>query len=247
MYAGDTRDLLPPNPDDGNALPGHNWCSGKAGVGGAYEFNPDILKDEKLSLLSPYLKGNIAVFHCPGDRRTGRYQGRDPNLVGQTVPSARTFSMNQAVGTICPGYDAQGGPTAVHRGAPGLPVNGPWLDNSHEHRRDSPWLTYGKLSSIRAPGPAGLWMLMDEDPAGLNDAAFAFGMAQAKWYDVPGTYHDNGCGLAFADGHSQTHQWGLKSAKEHGWITDPPDQQDWLWLRERTSANVNGPLPVPEF
>jgi prepilin-type processing-associated H-X9-DG protein len=39
----------------------------------------------------------------------------------------------------------------------------------------------------------------------LNDAAFAFGMEIPIWIDAPGTYHDGGCGFAFADGHSESH------------------------------------------
>jgi len=34
LYASDHRELLPPNPDDGNTIPGHNWCAGQAGRGG---------------------------------------------------------------------------------------------------------------------------------------------------------------------------------------------------------------------
>lgn len=242
MYAGDQRDLLPPNPDDGNKLPGHNWVSGRAGIGGADEFNPDILKDEKLSLLAAYLKGNAAVFHCPADRRLGLYQGNDPAMIGKSVPAARTFSMNQAVGTICPGFDETGKRTG-HAGVPALSVNGPWLDNRKTHKRNSPWFTYGKLSVITSPGPSGLWVLLDENPDELNDAAFAFGMESAAWYDVPGTYHNRGAGFAFADGHSETHGWAKRAEKYQGGIADPADQRDWLWMQERTSAR--NPITAP--
>ena len=244
MYTSDYHDFFPPNPDDANTIPGHNWCGGHAGIGGAEEFNPDILKDPNRSLLTSYLSGNTSVFRCPTDTRMGLYQGTNPVLVGTTVPSARTFSMSQAVGTICPGFDSAHG---VHEGAPTLAVNGPWLDNHHNHRRDSPWITYGKLSTIRAPGPSMLWILMDEDVKDLNDAAFAFGMARPVWYDVPGSYHDFGAGFAFADGHSQTRRWALR-AEKHGWgfhIKDPADVQDWLWMRERTSADITGTNPPP--
>ncbi len=252
LYAADYKDLFPPNPDDGNTLPGHNWCSGKAGIGGSAEFNPDLLKDPTRSLLLPYLGGNIAVFRCPGDKRTGLYQGKDPALIGKTVPAARTFSMNQAVGTICPQYDRgfpSPWPNPGHAGAPTLPVNGPWLNNQYTHRRDSPWLTYGKLSAIQAPGPAMLWVLIDEDPRGLNDAAFAFGMERCLWIDLPGEYHNGGCGFAFADGHSESHRWSFTGSRKAGQlnpITDPGDRRDWLWMRERTSANINGTMPPPQ-
>jgi prepilin-type processing-associated H-X9-DG protein len=242
LYAAECRDLLPPNPDDGNTIPGHNWCSGVAGRGGPAEFNPDLLKDPKVNLLAPYLAGNDAVFHCPGDTRRGRYQGKEPGLVGQTVAAARTFSMNQAVGTLCPGFDVGtagiNAPFPEHSGVPSLPVNGPWLNNRFNHRRDTPWLTCGKFSTIRAPGPAKLWVLVDEDAEGLNDAAFGFGMEEAVWIDAPGTYHNGGCGFAFADGHSESHQWLSKGSK-HGRryrIQREDDRKDWQWMRERTSA-----------
>ena len=243
LYTGDYNDFYPPNPDDGNTVPGHNWCAGQAGVGGPQEFNPDVLKDPGRTLVAPYLSGNVSVFRCPSDRRTGLYQGSDPALIGRIVPSARTFSMSQAVGTICHGFDEN----FTHSGPPNLAVNGPWLNNLQTHRRDSPWLTYGKASQVRAPGPAMLWVLLDEDVNGLNDAAFAFGMESPQWFDAPGTYHNSGCGFGFADGHSESHRWLSSAEKQRqGFhITDPSDQRDWLWMRDRTSANVAGVMPPP--
>src|SRR5664279_5236246 len=44
LYVSDNNDLFPPNPDGGNMVPGHNWCSGDASIGGANEFDPDVLK-----------------------------------------------------------------------------------------------------------------------------------------------------------------------------------------------------------
>jgi prepilin-type processing-associated H-X9-DG protein len=252
LYSTDYKDLFPPNPDDGNTIPGHNWCSGNAGHSGSAEFNPDLLKDQTRSLLASYLHGEITVFHCPGDLRIGPYQGSDPALLGKSVPAARTFSMNQAVGTICPKYDATvqvpGHTVSAHAGAPTLPVNGPWLDNQRSNRRNAPWMTYGKFSTIAAPGPALLWVLVDEDVSGLNDAAFAFGMVEPSWIDAPGTYHNGGCGFAFADGHSENHQWRKIGQKlRHTFnIKDPADLADWDWMRQRTSANISGVLPAPQ-
>jgi prepilin-type N-terminal cleavage/methylation domain-containing protein/prepilin-type processing-associated H-X9-DG protein len=237
MYVGDNHDLFPPNPDDGNTVPGHNWCAGQAGIGGPQEFNPDVLTDPARSLLIDFLSGNVKLFRCPADRREGVYQGTKTSLQGTMVPAARTFSMNQAVGTICPGYDQGTG----HSGSPGLSVNGPWLDGSFHHRRSSPWLTYGKMSAINAPGPSSLWVLLDENANGLNDAAFAVSMQTPGWLDWPGSYHNGGCGFAFADGHSETHHcttparlatdrtaWAAARAARpagatgNGWPTAPP-------------------------
>lgn len=242
LYAAEYNDFFPPNPDDGNSVPGHNWCSGKAGRGGAAEFNSDLLKDPQFSLLSPFLKGDTRIFRCPGDTRTGVYQGTNFEYLGKIVVSARTFSMNQAVGTICPGFDAGFG----HEGAPVFAVNGPWLDNSDKHRRDSPWMTYGKFSTVRAPGPSSLWILIDENDHQLNDAAFAFGMQKPIWYDLPGQYHAGGFGLAFADGHSESHRFSYRVNRQGRgpwYIKEQTDFFDWSWMRVRTSANVSGTMP----
>jgi prepilin-type N-terminal cleavage/methylation domain-containing protein/prepilin-type processing-associated H-X9-DG protein len=240
LYTTENNEFFPPNPDDGNTNVGYNWCPGSAGIGGPQEFDPDVLEDPARSLLIGYLGGNVNIFRCPADQRMGLYQGTKPAFIGQIVPAARTFSMSQAVGTIDPGYDATefSGSGYVHSGVPNLPVNGPWLNNLFTHRRNSPWHTFGKSSDIHAPGPSGLWVLLDEDAKGLNDAAFAFGMESPEWFDAPGTYHDGGCGFAFADGHSETHRWLHRAEKQRNRfvITDPSDQKDWEWMQQRTSA-----------
>jgi len=239
MYVGDNNDLFPPNPDDGNTEPGYNWCSGEAGIGQPQEFDSDILGDPSRSLLINYLGNNVNIFRCPADTRSGLYDGTNSAKVGQNVYAARTFSMNQAVGTIDPGYDTTGpGSEATHSGIPNMSVNGPWLNNEYTHKRNSPWHTFGKSSDNRTPGPAMLWVLLDEDAHDLNDAAFGFGMDDPAWIDIPGIYHNYGCGFAFADGHSETHQWRYKSLKQgHNTpISDPADMQDWQWMQARTSA-----------
>jgi prepilin-type N-terminal cleavage/methylation domain-containing protein/prepilin-type processing-associated H-X9-DG protein len=241
LYADDNQDYYPPNPDDGNTVPGHNWCCGQSGLGAAQEFNPDILRDSSRSLLLHYLSQNIAVFRCPADRREGVYQGTNASLSGQVVPSVRTFSMNQAVGTICPAFDQGSG----HAGLSTLPVNGRWLNSNQTHRRNSPWRTFGKMTDTGAPGPASLWVLVDENPAGLNDAAFAVSMEKPGWIDWPGSYHNSGCGFAFADGHSETHRWLDEATLTYGHggmgsgSANPNDWRDWQWLAMRTSARAD--------
>ena len=241
LYANENSDFYPPNPDDGNSDPGYNWCSGSAGIGQSDEFNPDVLLDPTRSLLIKYLGHDAKLFKCPADMRQGLYQGTNPSLIGQIVPAARTFSMSQNVGTIDPGFDASEftGTGYVHSGIPNLSVNGPWLDGTHQHHRNSPWRTFGKFSDVGPPSPSDLWVLVDEDAHGLNDAAFAFEMANPFWHDVPGTYHNMGCGFAFADGHSETHQWIYKSEKQRGGIFDPKDVADWNWMAAHTSAKAN--------
>jgi prepilin-type N-terminal cleavage/methylation domain-containing protein/prepilin-type processing-associated H-X9-DG protein len=236
LYSNDNDDFYPPNPDDGNTDAGYNWCGGNAGIGGPQEFDPDVLLDPSRSLLAKYLGHDPKVFKCPADTRVGPYNGtNNPSLIGQIVPAARTFSMSQAVGTIDPGFDQGTG----HSGIPNLSVNGPWLDGTQHHRRNSPWRTFGKISDAGPPSPSDLWVFLDEDARGLNDAAFAMEMVNPNWHDLPGTYHNTGCGFAFADGHSETHHWEFHAPKQLDAIDDPKDEADWNWLSAHTSAKVN--------
>ena len=80
LYSSENNEFFPPNPDDGNTNAGYNWCSGQAGAGQPQEFDPDVLKDPKLSLLVPYLGGGVELFRCPADMRTGVYRGNGSSL-----------------------------------------------------------------------------------------------------------------------------------------------------------------------
>jgi prepilin-type N-terminal cleavage/methylation domain-containing protein/prepilin-type processing-associated H-X9-DG protein len=235
MYASDYQDLLPPNPDDSNTQPGHNWCPGHAGRGGGEEFNKDILRDPSRSLLAPYTGNTVDLYKCPADKRTGKYQGPNVEMRGKLVPAARTVAMSQAVGSVCAAFMSGGG----HSGAPRLATPGPWLTGSHDRTRYSQWLTYGKMSDFTAPGPSQTWVLLDEDDRSLNDAGFAVSCGQQKWVDWPGTYHNNAAGFAFADGHSEIHKWIEPTTKVIGNNVsqrDVPGSKDWRWIAERTSA-----------
>ena len=235
MYTVDNVDWFPPNPDDGTKQPGFNWCPGQAGPGGADEFNSDLFKDPKIALLAPYTAKNVTIYKCPADLRTGKYQGTDPAMLNprQTVPAARTFSMNQAVGCV----DSAWLRTGSHAVSPVVPVNGPWLDNNHTHIAERPYHTYGRNINIRAPGPAMLWVLIDENSVGLNDGGFGFGMVTEEWIDFPGIYHNFGCGFAFADAHSEIHKW--RDGRTRITVasrTSCPGSVDYLWMKQRTSG-----------
>jgi len=73
-----------------------------------------------------------------------------------------------------------------------------------------PWRLYGKLSTIALPTKT--WVLVDEHPDSINDAACAVQMAKldatsAQIIDFPASYHNGACGLSFADGHCEIHKW----------------------------------------
>src|SRR5262245_2874581 len=73
-----------------------------------------------------------------------------------------------------------------------------------------PWLVYQKMSGIVIPVKT--WVLVDEHPDSINDAACAVQMAKpgataAQIIDFPASYHNGACGLSYADGHSEIHKW----------------------------------------
>ena len=237
LYTADNQEFLPPNPDDGNSMPGNNWCPGLAGVGEPQEFNPDVLKNPSLTLVARYLRGNTDVFRCPADARLGRYTGNEPGKLGTNVRAARSVSLNHAVGTICASFDAGSG----HSGAPKLATNGPWLDNAHSHRRDSPYRTFGKATSFTLVGHARIWLTMDEDAFSLNDGNFVMGLNTAEWIDFPGTFHDMAASVSFHDGHVELHRWlDSRTRVVNGNVArrTVPGSVDWQWLAERTSYRV---------
>jgi prepilin-type N-terminal cleavage/methylation domain-containing protein/prepilin-type processing-associated H-X9-DG protein len=74
----------------------------------------------------------------------------------------------------------------------------------------SKWRTFVKMSDIK--NPVQTWVLVDEHPDSINDAACAVQMAlpnatTAQIIDFPASYHNGACGFSFADGHSEIKRW----------------------------------------
>src|SRR5256885_9588381 len=115
-----------------------------------------------------------------------------------------------------------------------------------------PWRIYGKTSDMISPAPASLWVIIDENPDSVNDAALAVKMdwqgPAALWQDGPATYHGGGCGFTFADGHAEIRKW--KDSRTVGrpmlttYATTFPyavfqgNNKDIAWVQERTTAKV---------
>src|SRR6185437_10193474 len=62
-----------------------------------------------------------------------------------------------------------------------------------------------KLKEI--PSPANTWVFIDEHPDSINDPGFFNPQSATQMTDTPSTLHDDACGLSFADGHAEIHQW----------------------------------------
>ena len=122
-----------------------------------------------------------------------------------------------------------------------------------EHWSSPPWRIFQKSSDMVRPPPSLLWVMIDENPDSVNDAAFAMKMdfqgTRALWQDGPATYHGGGCGFTFADGHSEIRKW-----KDPRTVKPPMlatyrfgfpfgqlhrDSVDIAWVQERTTSKIN--------
>jgi prepilin-type N-terminal cleavage/methylation domain-containing protein/prepilin-type processing-associated H-X9-DG protein len=225
LYTGDFNEWMPPNTDNGGLA--WNWVTGDMNN---QQDATNILKliDERYAAIAKYVAKNHKIFRCPADKSTVNLGG------GRVVPRVRSFSMSQAVGTKADAGSA----------ASPIPVDGPWLDGNHSHSANNPYKTYGKMSDTTPPGPAKLWVFLDEDEKSINDSGFAVGMSDPRatqMIDWPATYHNNAGGFAFADGHSEVHKWVDPRTKVKNGNTARATQgnnQDIIWMQERTSASV---------
>jgi prepilin-type N-terminal cleavage/methylation domain-containing protein/prepilin-type processing-associated H-X9-DG protein len=202
MYAGDNTERYPPNPDYNTPPAGvtdkARWVGGDmqgGSVGAPYTvidaYNSALLTDPNFSVVGPYLK-NPAVFKCAADQSTWSGKAR-----------VRSYSMNQGIGCAFNGTKQD----------PGKSILGHWLNGSGA-TDPAPWMTYLKDSDIAGTlGPSDLFVLVDEHPDSINDAAFAVYMPKnpsdtTHWIDVPAKTHGgNACGFLFADGHAEIHKW----------------------------------------
>jgi len=68
------------------------------------------------------------------------------------------------------------------------------------------------MSDLNTPGPANIYVILDEHPDSIDDGAFAldagrYAPGSEKWRNYPGSFHNNAVSISFADGHSEIHQW----------------------------------------
>ena len=124
-----------------------------------------------------------------------------------------------------------------------------WPDG---HSTSPPWRIYGKTSDMINPQPSNLWVIMDENPDSVNDAAYAVKMdlsgPAATWQDGPGTTHAGACGFSFSDGHSEIKKWKDSRSTSRVMLATylygfsfgvtQPNNLDIAWLQERTSAKI---------
>jgi len=216
MYACDHEEWLPPN----DPVFPVGWVRGSDINPSATDIN--YLIDPAYAKLAPYYK-NYGVWKCPAD------PSRVNDQNGHIVPRVRSYAVNGAVGSQTNKL---------------LPVDGKFLDGRGGNRAGvGPWRTYGKLTQMIGPQPANLWLIIDLDQTTYYDVTFKVDMqtpptTMDNW---PGYYHNPACMFAFADGHTEVHKWLDARTRRNSILAmtaQTPDNQDIIWIQQRTSAPV---------
>jgi prepilin-type N-terminal cleavage/methylation domain-containing protein len=184
MYANENNDFLMPNSP--SSAGGVSWCGNNPENWGLNNANTNVLLYQT-NLMAGYMTSQLGVYQCPAD-----------NVASDNGQRIRTYSMQGQLGQP----DPQTGKMLQYQ---------------------SYAKTYSKMGSITGfPGPSDLIVFLEESGIDLGSSSTmdgwlqvnnAYGATagtysgQASFPDVPGAYHQWGCGMSFADGHSEIHKW----------------------------------------
>ncbi|HEX3626659.1 MAG TPA: prepilin-type N-terminal cleavage/methylation domain-containing protein [Verrucomicrobiae bacterium] len=174
--------------------------------------------------------GNIKTYKCPGDHYVS------PQQLAQGMSfRPRSYSMSCFFGAYGPNPKAN-----VPAGA---------NDIYPTYRQ------FMKSSDLRTP--AELFVILDEHADSINDGWLQTNpdITSGVWNDLPASYHDGACGIAFADGHSEIHVWKSRTCTILPVLyQNPPDRAPWpqfstdasgigwrdgQWLEQRASLPLN--------
>jgi len=193
MYADDNHQTLADNhdvEDFGQYSPAPSppgtpcWCEGELDwTTGIVNTNQLDVIGPQYSLLGPYVANNVQIFTCPADI----YASPAQRQIGWSS-RVRSIAMDGNIG-------------------PGKRWSFGWQSGL-----TNPIVT---MNGFTTPGTSMSYVFLDEHPDWIDDAQFYIDPAETNGLDagstgfteVPGSYHNNGCGISFADGHAEIHRW----------------------------------------
>lgn len=171
------------------------------------------------SILSPYLASNVVIYRCPANDYLSPIQ----RAAGWTA-RLRSYSMNAYFGPYTASATAE---------------NNTFFPSYRQ---------FLKLS--QTPNPSGLFVFVEEHPDSINDGYFlnnADPVGFTQWGDLPASYHSGSGGFAFADGHTEIHQWQSRVTtipvrfsagfQQFPLSSDPPHgSMDAAWITSHASV-----------
>jgi prepilin-type N-terminal cleavage/methylation domain-containing protein/prepilin-type processing-associated H-X9-DG protein len=98
------------------------------------------------------------------------------------------------------------------------------------------------------PHPEGIFVFLDEHCDTINDGFFVNRLDDYVWGNLPGSYHNGGVNLSFADGHVESHRWVVAETVQparkgtvRGKKLPATPATDFDWLKVRTSFKKLSP------
>jgi prepilin-type N-terminal cleavage/methylation domain-containing protein len=230
LYTGDNADRVPIAYPIGTSPLGVNpvltsWCYGNAednGTAGGYYYDGGDPTGIQMGTLWAYTKA-LGIYKCPADKRTilaGANKGK---------PVVRSVSMNS-----CLMGRTYGDPNGVWTFSMTTPVPAQNLK----------YKIFVKESDVLRPTQT--FIVLDEDPASINDAFFLVDEEQGNGLvDLPGRQHGMGYGINFADGHGSIFTFKNK-AKYQAWTPSGSHGHDEDCRQIHDNAtSPDAPVPWP--
>lgn len=103
-----------------------------------------------------------------------------------------------------------------------------------------------KVSELTSLSPVDAFVFCEENMCSMNDGFLQVSCTSAVWPDVPGSYHQWGCGFSFADGHAELHVWktpALKIPVSYGYtantiaaVPGAKNNPDWVWTTQHATV-----------
>jgi prepilin-type N-terminal cleavage/methylation domain-containing protein/prepilin-type processing-associated H-X9-DG protein len=101
---------------------------------------------------------------------------------------------------------------------------------------------YRKTSHLSNPGPANLFVFIDESAYSIDDGFFVCSPNFNQWINNPASYHGNSGGLSYADGHAEIKPWkdahllAKNKSTTSGPAVSPDASGDLAWLQRRSTV-----------
>ena len=154
------------------------------------------------------------------------------------IRQGRLFPYANHISTFrCPADPSQA------RGTPRVrsySMNG-WVGSRYmeTNSRPSGFRTFVRENELAAARPAGLWVLLDEHEASIDDGWFLVTMDDSRPFaSFPATRHQQAYGVNFADGHVESKKLRDPDSQALGTKDAPINSKnaDWLQLKQMTTT-----------
>ena len=157
-----------------------------------------------------YYTRAVGLYRCPADRALVS--------AGASIPHTRSYSADSWLGSRFRAYG---------------------LNEPNPAEVPAGYVYKTKASLLTTPGPADVYVLIDDNEQTIDDGIFVLGVNH--WYDYPADRHSRGANLSFLDGHAEHKRWLAPKRVLPPWspwpyFVDPhakgdvPDH-DWLVAR----------------